>query len=149
MEFLMFEPMSVPREPPATLRDTHDLLKRVNDGAALPIRLCLDVDHGDLESPDPRDTDPYAWLREFGALSPVVHIKQSKPDKGGHWPFTDEHNRDGIIQAEKVLDTLRASGAEEVTLALEVSHRERYPWEYQVLDDLKASVSYWRRYVTD
>jgi sugar phosphate isomerase/epimerase len=149
MQFLMIEPMSVPREPPATIRDTHNLLARLNDGAAVPIRVCLDVDHGDPRSPDLRDTDPYAWLREFGAVSPVVHIKQSKPDKGGHWPFTDEHNREGIIQGEKVLDALRASGAEEVALALEVSHRERYPWEDRVLDDLKASVEYWRRYVAE
>jgi len=149
MRFLMFEPMSVPREPPSTIRDTRDLLERVNDGAALPIGLCLDVDHGDPESPDPADTDPYAWLRVFGARSPVVHIKQSKADKGGHWPFTEEHNRDGRIQAEKVLDALRTSGAEEVVLALEVSHRERHPSEYRVLDDLKASVEYWRRYVPE
>jgi sugar phosphate isomerase/epimerase len=145
LEFLMFEPMSVPREMASNLPDTRDLLRRVNDGAALPIRLCLDVDHGDVA--DPAASDPYAWLREFGAESPVVHIKQSKADKSAHWAFTEEHNRQGVISAPDVLAALRRGGARDVTLALELSHRERYPQEYQVLDDLHASVAYWRQHV--
>ena len=97
LEFLMFEPMSIPREMACTISETWELYERVNDGAAVPILLCLDVDHGFSLSPDPRDTDPYAWLEEFGKLSPVVHIKQSMADKGGHWPFTSEYNERGIV----------------------------------------------------
>jgi hypothetical protein len=36
-----------------------------------------------------------------------------------------------------------------VVLAIEVSHRERLPWDEQVEDDLAASVNYWRRYVKE
>ena len=153
LEFLMFEPMSVPREIASNIPDTRALLERVNDGAAAPILLCLDVDHGDVA--EPAATDPYAWLREFARQTAVVHIKQSKADKSAHWAFTAEHDKEGIITAPKVLQALRqggappAGGARDVTLALELSHRERYPQEYQVLDDLRASVAYWRRYVRE
>ena len=146
-EFLMFEPMSIPREMACTIADTRELYERVNDGASIPIRLCLDVDHGFSLSPDPRDADPYAWLEEFGALSPVVHIKQSLADKGGHWPFTAEYNERGMITAPKVLRSLELSGADDVVLLMEISHRERYPAEGRVLSDLKESVDYWRQYV--
>lgn len=148
-EFLIFEPMSIPREMACTIDETWDLYKRVNDGAAIPIKLCLDVDHGFYQSPDPRDSDPYAWLEEFGALSPVIHIKQSLMDKGGHWPFTAEYNEKGRILPEKVLKSLERSGADDVVLLLELSHRERYPAEIRVLADLKESVEYWRQYVSE
>jgi len=114
-----------------------------------PMRLVLDVDHGDLASPNPDDTNPYAWLRAFGKVSPVVHLKQSKRDKGGHWPFTPEHNAEGSITGEQVLAALEDSGAEEAMLILELSHREREPAESRVLPDLKASVEYWRQFVAD
>ena len=146
-EFLMFEPMSIPREMACTIADTWELYNQVNDGAAIPIKLCLDVDHGFALSPDPRDIDPYSWLEEFGKLSPVIHIKQSSADKSGHWPFASDYNKKGIIVPDKVLKSLELSGAEDVILTLEVSHRERYPAEGRVLSDLKESVSYWREYV--
>ncbi|MFQ5836191.1 MAG: erythrose 4-phosphate dehydrogenase, partial [bacterium] len=108
-----------------------------------------DVDHGDLASSDPRDRDPYVWLRELGRLSPVIHIKQSTKDKGGHWPFISQYNKEGIITPPKVMEAIEASGAKEVVLLFEFSHRERYPTEYQVIDDLKESVEYWRKYIEE
>lgn len=148
-EFLIFEPMSIPREMACTIADTWELYERVNDGAAIPIKLCLDVDHGFYFSPDPRDSDPYAWLEEFGKISPVVHIKQSMADKGGHWPFTAEYNEQGRILPQKVLESLERSGADDVVLLLEISHRERYPAEGRVISDLRESVEYWRQYVSE
>ena len=149
LEFLMFEPMSIPREMACTISETRELYERVNDGAAIPILLCLDVDHGFALSPDPRDVDPYAWIEEFGKLSPVVHIKQSMADKGGHWPFTAEYNERGTILPAKVLESLERSGADDVVLLLELSHRERYPAEGRVLSDLKESAAYWRQHVSE
>ncbi len=64
-KFLIFEPMSIPREMACTIDSTKELLEKFNEGdIPIPIRLCLDVDHGDLASSDPRDRDPYTWLRE-------------------------------------------------------------------------------------
>jgi len=149
-EFLIFEPMSIPREMACTIDSTRELLERLNDeDLPIPIRLCLDVDHGDLASSDPRDTDPYAWLRELAHLAPVIHIKQSTKDKSAHWPFTEKYNIIGIVSPPRVMEAIEASGAKEVVLVFEISHRERYPMEYQVLDDLKKSVECWRRYIEE
>jgi sugar phosphate isomerase/epimerase len=149
LEYLMFEPMSIPREMAETIEATAALLSEFRDGMAIPMRLCLDVDHGDVSSPNPRDTDPYEWLREFGAVSPCVHIKQSSADKSAHWPFTADNNAKGIIRPQKVLSTLGESGASDVTLLLEISHREREPFESRVLPDLRESVAYWRPFVPE
>jgi len=42
-----------------------------------------------------------------------------------------------IIIPAKIIEDIKASGAEEVVLLLEISHKERFPTEYQVMDDLK------------
>ena len=144
LRYLLWEPMSVPREVGETIAATEDIQRRCREGFAIPMLLCLDVDHGDLQSQDPRDTDPHAWLRAFGCQSPVIHIKQSLRDKGGHYPFTAEYNEQGKIIPGEVLGTLRAAGVEQCTLLLEISHRERWPFDYQVVSDLKESVAYWR-----
>lgn len=147
---LLFEPMSISRELAHTHAETRAILDAFEAlDMPIPMRLVLDVDHGDVSSPNPVDTDPYAWLRAFGAVSPVIHLKQSKRDKGGHWPFTPEHNANGRITGEQVIAALEESGAEEAMLILELSHREREPAESNVLSDLKASVEYWRRFVPD
>jgi len=36
-----------------------------------------------------------------------------------------------------------------MVLLFEISHRERYPVEYQVIDDLKESIEYWRKYIEE
>lgn len=76
-----------------------------------------------------------------------MHVKQSLADKGGHWPFTPERNAAGNIHPAQVLSALESGGAEDVTLLLELNFRERWPTEYRVVDDLKASADYWREYV--
>lgn len=143
MKYVLFEPMSIPREVAGTITETQDMLHRCA-GFAVPMRLCLDVDHGDLQSADPRDTDPHAWLREFATVSPCIHIKQSLRDKGGHYPFTAAYNEKGKIIPEEILTTLREAGVDTCTLLLEISHRERWPSDYSVIADLKESVAYWR-----
>lgn len=144
MRYVMFEPMSVPRELGETIAATEDLMQRCAHGFSVPMLLCLDVDHGDLESKDPRDTDPHAWIKAFGTRSPVIHIKQSLRDKGGHYPFTSKYNEQGKILPNEILATMRAAGIEDCTLLLEVSHRERWPTDYTVVSDLKESVEFWR-----
>ncbi len=144
LKYVMFEPMSIPREVGETIPATQEILERCAEGFAIPMRLCLDVDHGDLQSEDPRDTDPHAWIRVFGRQSPCIHIKQSLRDKGGHYPFTAEYNARGKIVPEQILATMRKAGIECCTLLLEISHRERWPADYTVVSDLRESVAYWR-----
>ena len=144
LKYLLFEPMSIPREVAETISATEDILRRCEKGFAIPMLACLDVDHGDLQSSDPRDTDPHAWIRAFGTVSPCIHIKQSLRDKGGHYPFTAKYNEQGKIAPDEILATMRESGIEDCTLLLEISHRERWPADYTVVADLKESVEYWR-----
>lgn len=144
LRYIMFEPMSIPRELGETIAATQDLLDRCQDGFAVPMLLCLDVDHGDLQSTNPDDTDPHAWLRALAVHSPVIHIKQSLRDKGGHYPFTAAYNAQGKIIPEEIIATLEQAGVEEATLLLEISHRERWPADYTVVQDLKESVAYWK-----
>jgi sugar phosphate isomerase/epimerase len=143
-KYVYFEPMSIPREFAHTIAETKITLDLVNRNIALPMLLCLDVDHGDLESENPDDTDPYRWLEEFATCSPIIHLKQSLADKGGHYPFTAAYNARGKVRPDKVLDTLVRVGATNAALVFEFSHRERWPTEYSVIPDFKESIAYWR-----
>lgn len=144
LRYLTWEPMSISREQGETLAEARRLQDDVNAGAPLPIHICLDVDHGDVTSPNPSDTDPYAWLDAFATESPLIHLKQSSANKGGHWPFTAQHNKDGRIVPAKVVRVLMDKGVKEVDLLLELSFREREPTDSTVVEVLKESVAFWR-----
>ncbi|MFD0672414.1 sugar phosphate isomerase/epimerase family protein [Cohnella sp. GCM10027633] len=143
MPHLLFEPMSIPREMANTVEDTKELLARLNDGAGIPFKLCLDVGH----APHPDDRDPYRWVRELGSVSPIIHLQQTEKDHSRHWPFTDEYNKLGIVHGEPLLEALEQAGAEEAELVLELSHREAWSTEFRIIQDHKASVDYWKTYV--
>lgn len=142
---LIFEPMSVPREMANTVEESIELMERVNAHCGVPMRICLDVGH----APHPDQRDPYPWIERLGAWSPVVHLQQTVLHKSHHWPFIPEYNAQGIIHPDEVLRALEASGAEEVFFAFEISHREHYDTDFRIIEDLKASVDYWRPYVKE
>ena len=77
LDYISWEPMSISREQGETISEARKLHTDVNFGSPLPFKMCLDVDHGDLSSLDPRNTDPYEWLDEFASESPLIHLKQS------------------------------------------------------------------------
>jgi D-erythrulose 1-phosphate 3-epimerase len=147
LSYLTWEPMSVSREQGETIVEARRLQNDVNRRSPLPIKLCLDVDHGDVTSKSTRDTDPYIWLEEFADESPLVHLKQSYANKSGHWPFTKEHNKKGRITPEKVVSTLKENTSNPIELLLELSFREREPIDSTVVEILKESVKYWRQTV--
>jgi sugar phosphate isomerase/epimerase len=144
IDCIIWEPMSISREQGETIERCRELQEMVNLNAPLPFKICLDVDHGDLSSKNPNDTDPYAWLDEFAEDSPVIHLKQSLMDKGGHWPFTKQYNEKGKIIPEKVIGMLERKGIKDVDLVLELSFRERQPADSTVFEVLKESVDYWK-----
>jgi sugar phosphate isomerase/epimerase len=141
LEYLMVENLAAAREP-STMAMIRDLLTDGGEGRA-PIRLCLDVGHMCVPGTSGDDRDPYAWLRELGSAAPVVQLQQSDAVGDHHWPFTAERNAAGRIDADRVLDALAEGGVEEAALILEIIP----PFEQEdgsVLDDLVASVDYWR-----
>ncbi|MCB9942254.1 MAG: TIM barrel protein [Geminicoccaceae bacterium] len=149
LEYLMWEPMSVRRELGHTIEVCRRQHRWLNEDMPLPIHLNSDIDHGDVSSPDPDDTDPYAWAEAFAADSPVIHIKQSSMNKGGHWPFTAKHNENGRIQPQRLLDAIRRGGGGDNELVFEFSFREREPDDSIAVDALRESVEFWRPYIED
>jgi D-erythrulose 1-phosphate 3-epimerase len=144
LEYLFWEPMSVARELGHTLHATQELQDWINHAdLPIPLKPMVDIDHGDVMSPDPRDVDPYAWARDFATQSPIIHIKQSTMNKGGHWPFTANYNKDGRITPEKLLAAIRDGGGTNNELCLELAFREREPTDRNVVAALKESVAFW------
>ncbi len=148
LHYVFWEPMSVGRELGHTQAETRRLQAQI-DAADLPLPLLpmVDIDHGDVSSPDPVDTDPYAWARNFATRSPIIHIKQSSVNKGGHWPFTAERNRDGRIQPEPLLAAVREGGGNDNELCLELAWREREPSDRSVVAQMRESVAFWAPHV--
>jgi len=143
-ECLIFEPMSVPREMANTVEEATLLMDAVNENCGIPMKICLDVGH----APHPDQRDPYFWIERLGAASPVIHLQQTVLHKSNHWPFTPEYNEQGIIHANKVLSALEKSGCKESLLMFEIGHREHYDSDFRIIEDLKASVDYWKQYVS-
>jgi sugar phosphate isomerase/epimerase len=142
---LIFEPMSVPREMANTIEETKDLLARVNAHCGVPLKVCLDVGH----APHPDQRDPYPWIEQLAPVSPMIHLQQTVLHKSNHAPFTEEANKTGIITRERVLDTVKKSGATDVLFAFEISHREPWDTEFRIIRDLKESVDYFRPLITE
>lgn len=147
IKHILWEPMSVGRELGETIENCEKLNEQVNKDSPLPFKLCLDVDHGDVSSKNSNDTDPYYWIKKFGKISPVIHLKQSLENKGGHWPFTDEYNKIGKIKPDKIINLLKELSINECDLILELSFREREPFDSNALDTLTESVNYWNKYL--
>jgi|APSaa5957512535_1039671.scaffolds.fasta_scaffold07187_4 D-erythrulose 1-phosphate 3-epimerase len=147
LDFISWEPMSISREQGETIAEAHRLQRDVNINSPLPFKICLDVDHGDLSSSDPRDTNPYEWLDEFIVESPLVHLKQTNVNKPGHWPFTETYNKVGRIQPNEFVNKLVDKGVHKVDLFLEPAFKEREPSDSTVVEVLKESVEFWRQVV--
>ena len=147
LSYLFWEPMSVARELGHTLKATQELQDWINAAQlAIPLVPMVDIDHGDVTSSNPRDVDPYAWAKDFATQSPIIHIKQSSMNKGGHWPFTAKYNEDGRITPEHLLQAVRVGGGSDNELCLELAFREREPTDRSVVAALKESVAYWAPY---
>lgn len=145
LKYLFWEPMSVGRELGHTIADTQALQDKLDaTDLGVPLLAMIDIDHGDVSSANPDDTDPYAWAKAFAKRSPLIHIKQSSANKGGHWPFTAEHNRNGRIIPQKLIETIRAAGGGDNELCMEFAFREREPADRNVVPMIRESVEFWR-----
>ncbi len=148
LDHVFWEPMSVGREFGETIAGALALQDRLEAlDAAIPIRMMADIDHGDVTSSNPDDIDPYAWARAVPDVSPIIHIKQSLMDKGGHRPFTAEHNAKGRITPGPLLAALAEGGAVDNEICLELSFKEREPDDRAVVADIAESIAYWAPHI--
>ena len=146
--YLFWEPMSVGREFGETIAECVKLQHRLTAAQmAIPMWMMADIDHGDLTSKNSDDFDPYAWAKAVPKLSPIIHIKQSLLDKGGHRPFTVEFNAKGRIQPEKLLKAFADGGAINNEICLELSFKERDPNDRQVISQIAESVAFWAPHI--
>jgi hypothetical protein len=141
LDHLLVENLAAAREP-STMPMIRDLVT-AGDERHVPIRLCLDVGHMCVPGTGGDERDPYAWLSAMGRLATVVQLQQSDADGDHHWPFTGARNAEGRIDADRVIDALGGGDVEGCALVLEIIPAFEQP-DHEVLDDLVASVDYWR-----
>ena len=148
LTYVFWEPMSVGREFGETIAACMALQDRLTAAnMAVPMWMMADIDHGDVSSLNPDDTDPYAWARAVPRVSPIIHIKQSMMDKSGHRPFTAAFNAKGSIQPEPLLQAFSKGGAKDNEICLELSFKEREPNDRQVIAQIAESVAFWAPYI--
>jgi len=146
LEFLLIEPMSVRREPPCTIRESLEMMERLNEKACLPVRLCLDVGHHLARTgKERREKNPYEWLRYCSCWAKAVHLHQTDGITSRHWPFTFSYNRRGKIRADKVLRAIEDSGVPQMTLLVEIFVPVFEPGDDRALEQVRLSVNYWKK----
>lgn len=148
LEYVYWEPMSIGREFGETIATCLALQDRLTAAnMSVPMWMMADIDHGDVTSNNKDDFDPYAWARAVPNVSPIIHIKQSLLDKGGHRPFTAAFNAQGRIQPEPLLNALNEGGARDNEICLELSFKEREPNDREVIPHIAESVAFWAPYI--
>jgi len=144
LKYVFWEPMSIGREFGETIAACMSLQDKLSAAnMAIPMWMMADIDHGDVTSSNPDDFDPYAWARAVPKVSPIIHIKQSLMDKGGHRPFTKEYNARGRIQPEPLIKALHEGGGRDNEICLELSFKEREPTDRQVVEQIAESIEFW------
>ena len=144
---LTWEHMSIEREQGHTQDDIDNLIKAFSE-TIIPIKLCLDPDHGDLTSHDQKDYEPYGLLKKYLPLSSQLHLKQTSLDKRKNGPFTKQNNENGLIVGDKVVKLLDKYIEEnrkgDFEIILELNAREREPDDSNICKAVEESLNYWR-----
>ena len=147
LKSLIWEPMSISREFGETINECKKIQLLLNKKKPSNFKICLDVGHGDINSKDKKNYDPYYWLKTFAKESPVIHIKQVHKGSFGHLPFTKKNNLKGIVDAKKVINIIKKQENYNTELAFELSFKERDPIDKNVKKDVISSVKYWKKYL--
>ncbi len=146
IEELTWEHMSIAREQGHVCEDIDFLLEKLKN-SDIPIKLCLDPDHGDLTSLHSIDYEPYGLIRKYIQSSSQIHLKQTSLDKRKNGPFTKINNKNGLIKADRVLKNIKEfkkNNIENLELILELNAREREPDDSEIVENISESLKYWR-----
>lgn len=103
------------------------------------------------------DGDPYLWLEQFAAYSPIVHLQQTNGHSSSHLPFTPEYNGTGIIDGKRVLEAIAVAYRRpedegmpprcgELHLTLEIFSGTS-EWNEDIVRKMETSVRYWRQFI--
>jgi sugar phosphate isomerase/epimerase len=141
LEFLLLENLPSPREP-STFAWIDDLLTDGDDDH-VPWRLCFDVGHTCTPGATDAELDPYAWPDRFAGRIAEVQLQQTDGQGDHHWQFSAARNREGIVDASKLLRALDTATSGEIRLILEIIPPGEQS-DDEVLAELKESVDYWR-----
>ncbi len=139
---------------PYTIAGAHELLGRLNERAAVPFHMHLDTGHAAFIRNDPRhttaDKDIYRWLAEpFGRNEILlIHAQQCDDQASRHWPFTEEYNRRGIVDARRVIRAVERSGVGRCVVALEVLFPRSTALDI-IRPAMVESAAYWRAAFAD
>lgn len=147
LDFLAWEPMSINRELGETITNCREIQLKINENSPIPFKLCYDVDHGQANSGNDDDTDPSAWIDEFKNQIGYIHLKQSIKNKHGHWPFTNEYNKEGKIIPEIIISKLKSNNLDNLMLILELSFKEREPFDSLMIKQVEESVKFWKNFL--
>ncbi len=147
-EVLMLEQMYSPAEVPYTIKQTYEILEKINKRSKIKVSPVIDVGHSCCHNHDhlPEDIDPYNWIKEFGSVAEVIHLQQTTRTTSMHWPFTKSYNARGIIDAENVLRALEQSGSSENYLILEIFF-PLYMNDNQIINEMIDTIEYWKGFL--
>ncbi|HZU68330.1 MAG TPA: TIM barrel protein [Ktedonobacteraceae bacterium] len=142
LRFLLFENMAAEREWGHTL-DEAQWLDQLD--TAVPLVLCFDVGH--VLRTNTLSATYQNWFAASWRQIPIIHLQQSDLLNDHHWPFTEAYNKQGVIEAGDILQAIAHwQRHEDLYLFLEPIHPFEAP-DTLVLDELRASVTYWRRFL--
>lgn len=147
LEAIAYEATSVSRESCATFAENDYVLDRCS-GMKIPMRICLDMGHRNMGGTT-EERDHCAWIRRYARHCDVIDCQQTDLQGSRHWPFTDEYNRNGIIDGKQVVDAIRESAERDILLALELRVPAYWPAEEAFVESMEASVGYWRKWVEE
>lgn len=137
LEEWLIEPTPLKRELPWTVLGAQQLLRDLEDVAALPVRYVLDVGHALYQPLYGPEASLAPWL-DLGRHIGLVHVQQTDGESDSHWSFT----RPGIVDVVGLAAQLERASIH-VPVILEVF----YPFEQDdeaVRRDLVASVEHCR-----
>ena len=126
-------------------------------GSGVTDRIMAEIDRFPHLFSAPRDGDLYGWFRALGCYGLNVHLQQTDGRSSSHSPFTDAYNKKGIVEPRKLLEAIRESFDSAHEEGLPPPCREIYltfeifagtaELPNDIIQKLRESVLYWRRYV--
>lgn len=140
---IAWEPMSISRELGHTIEDAQFVHSEFKKKIGENVSVCLDLDHGDLESRNPRDTNPISWIETLKNEIGMLHLKQTTVDRRKNMPFTKENNIIGTVNAKDIIAALEFNNVPCLTMYLELNFRERNPDDSTSISANKESAQYW------